>query len=98
MLSGNQAEMRILTSLSLMPYRITIGLLCIAIVLSLWNKNTRTFGVLIGSAYLGGAIVSELSLGDSGFFPGIALLLLWTIMFLHKKSMVKESPQNTFSA
>lgn len=93
MLSGNKAETAILTNLNLLLYRKTIGLLCITITLSLWNKGTRTFGILIGSAYLGGAIVSELSLGDTGFFPGVTLLALWTIWLLNKKSFGQKLPE-----
>ena len=68
-------------------YHNALGIIDLIIAASLWNMRTRRIGVLIGTAYLGGAIASELSLGGTGVIPGIAMLFLWII---HKIDLRKD--------
>jgi hypothetical protein len=79
MLSSNQIEIDLLTELNLLDYRIALGFINLIIVVSLWIKKTRQIGILVATAYLGGAIASELSIGDSGLIPGVIILTLWII-------------------
>ncbi len=86
MLSGAERQIEILTELNFLNYRITIGLINIVIALSLWSKKTRYMGVFLGTAYLGGAIASELSIGDAGLVPGLTMLLLWVIQKIQSQT------------
>lgn len=79
MLSSNKMESVLLSKLNLAEFRVALGFINLIIVVCLWMKKTRQIGILIATAYLGGAIVSELSMGDSGFIPGIMTLILWII-------------------
>ncbi len=85
--SSAPAEIVMLEKIHLLDYRVALGCIDIILALSLWNKKTRSIGVLIGSAYLGAAIASELSLGGTGVIPGILLLMLWGI---HKIDLRKN--------
>lgn len=94
-LSGNKAQMELLGELNLSSYATALGITNLVIVLSLWIKKTRYIGVFIGTAYLGGAIASELSIGDSGLVPALTMLLIWLIQKIDYSYSKKVSLNST---
>ena len=46
------------------------------------NPKTRSFGLLMVSAYLGGAIAAHMGHGQLGFQPAIILALFWLATWL----------------
>ena len=90
-LSGNKAQASLLVELGLSNYALVLGLINILIIFSLWSRKTRYIGIFVGTAYLGGAIASELSIGNTGFAPILTMFILWAI----KKLDVKSSPRMT---
>lgn len=77
--SSNESIVEMLTKLNLVDYKNALGVIDIIIALSLWTKKTRSIGIMIGTAYLGGAIASEFSLGGTGLVPALCILALWVI-------------------
>lgn len=95
MLSGNKAELELLSELGLSAYGKALSFISIVIAISLWIKKTRYIAVFVGTAYLGGAIASELSIGDIGLIPGLTMLALWIIWRMDKRrSAPKNLPQS----
>jgi hypothetical protein len=86
-LNSSEASISLFQKLHLLTYKNALGLIDIIIALALWSKKTRDIGILIGSAYLGGAIASELSSGGTAVMPAILLLMLWII---HKIDLRKK--------
>lgn len=84
MLSSANAEIELLTELGLLNYRVALGFTSILVALSLWNRTARSIGIFVGVAYLGGALASELSLGDSGLIPAVSIAMLWVIARLDR--------------
>ncbi len=79
MFSSNKMQVELLKELNLLDYRIALGFISAIIALSLWIKKTRQIGILVATAYLGGAVASEFSLDGSGLIPSITILILWII-------------------
>lgn len=77
--SSEKSVVDMLTKLNLLNYKNALGSIDIIVALSLWTKKTRRIGIMIGTAYLGGAVASEFSLGGTGLIPGLCILLLWII-------------------
>ncbi len=77
---GDPKMVEMLTLLNIEGLRVGLGIIDIIIALTLWWKETRTIGVLIGTSYLGAAIMAELYLGSKGIAPGILSLVLWTVL------------------
>jgi hypothetical protein len=50
--------------------------------------RTRTFGLLMVSAYLGGAIAAHVGHDQSGFQPAIVLALIWLATCLRNPEML----------
>lgn len=84
MLSNNKMQIELLQDLNLLDYKTALGFISAIIALSLWVKKTRQIAILVATAYLGGAVASEFSLGGSGLIPSIVILILWII---HKLDM-----------
>ena len=80
--SSNKTIVDMLAKLNLSDYKNALGIIDLVIGLSLWTKPTRRIGIMIGTAYLGGAIASELSLGGTGLIPSACILILWIIQKL----------------
>ena len=78
-LSSSEVSLSVFEKLHLLAYKNALGVIDIIIALSLWNKKTRSIGILVGTAYLGGAIASELSSGSTGVIPAILLIILWVM-------------------
>jgi hypothetical protein len=68
-----------LESFGFQDYRIALAAICVIIPLSLILRRTRCVGVMIASAYLGGAIALTLGTGELPLLPGITLLLVWIV-------------------
>lgn len=79
-LAGDPKVLEMFDLLNISGLRIGLGIIEIIIALTLWWKETRTIGALIGTSYLGAAIMAELYLGSKGIAPGILSLLLWTVL------------------
>lgn len=86
-LTGDAMSTQMLASLHLEAFRVALGLTAIVIALGLIFQSTRNISILIGTAYLGGAMAAEFSLGGLGVVPGIAMLALWIIQKLNWLSM-----------
>lgn len=83
-LSGNIMAIMMLDTLNIGYLRVALGIIDIIIAVSLLWKKTRRAGIAIGTGYLGGAVLADLSLGGLGIIPGVLILVLWTIGYLQK--------------
>jgi hypothetical protein len=76
-------SLAMLESFGFQDYRIALAAICVIIPLSLVLWRTRYVGVMIASAYLGGAIALTLGTGALPLFPGITLLFVWVVGKIH---------------
>ncbi len=76
---SDKTIVEMLEKLNLSDYKNALGIIDLIIGLSLWNRTTRRIGIMVGTAYLGGAIASEFSLGGTGLIPALCILALWII-------------------
>lgn len=79
-LASDPKMVEMLSMLNISGLRVGLGIIEIIIALTLWWRETRTIGALIGTSYLGAAIMAELYLGSKGIAPGVLSLLLWTVL------------------
>ncbi len=86
-LTGAPMAVEMLETLKLQDFRIALGSIGIVIALGLICRPTRNIAVLVGTAYLGGAMAVEFMLGSNGVIPGVVILALWIIQKLNWLSM-----------
>ncbi len=72
--------------LALLP---TIGVIEIAITVLYLIPRTAFLGAILVTAYLGGAIMTHLRVGDPWFFPIIIGVVMWVALALRKPVIFK---------
>ena len=75
----NDMTISMFNAMHLESFRVALGVIELVITAALWWRPTRTVGVLIASAYLGGAIAETFSAGMLPVFPAVILLALWVL-------------------
>ncbi len=82
--AGTTSAVSLFSSLNLLPYMKAFALVQIIILLCLWCRSTRRFGLLLASAYFGAGIVMLISLGQNPLVQAILLLLIWAIALIRR--------------
>ena len=84
--TADPTTVQMFEALDLAAFRNALGIIEVIIVLALWWRRTRMIGTLIASAYLGGAIASDLSLGGIGIVPALVLGMTWISLKLSRRA------------
>jgi len=69
------------------PRLMTLAVLELASAVAFLVPKTRPFGLLLVSAYLGGAIAAQLGHGQPPESPAVLLALIWIGMWLKKSAI-----------
>lgn len=75
---GRESLQTLFASVSMEAFIIRIGVVQLIIVACLMYKPLRSLGVLIGSAFLGGAIFMLIATDQNPLSAALTLLMLWT--------------------
>lgn len=76
-LSGAEEMVNNFEAFGLAEMRVVIAIGEIVSALLFLVPRTSSLGVLLLSAYMGGAIVTHMSHGESYVFPSVVLILVW---------------------
>ncbi|MCC6198650.1 hypothetical protein IT401_00300 [Candidatus Nomurabacteria bacterium] len=82
--AGTTSAVSLFDNLNLLPYMKAFALVQIIILLCLWCRSSRHFGLLLASAYFGAGIVMLLSLGQNPLLQVILLFLIWAIALVRR--------------
>ncbi len=91
-LSRGEEVVKGFTAMGLIDYLTILGIMEIVILILLWIPKTYKLGLFLITAYLGGAIATELAHGRPPFLPALFIALFWLSAFIRDSSnfLVKE--------
>lgn len=85
-----QPVVEVFTKWGLMNHMVLIGIGELVSALLFAIPRTHSLGVLLLSAYLGGAIVTHMQHGEPYFSPAIGLVLVWLTAYLRQPEMFQS--------
>ncbi|MBC7910287.1 MAG: DoxX family protein [Pyrinomonadaceae bacterium] len=89
-LAGAQAVVEVFEKWGLSNHRLLIGSGELVSALLFLIPRTNSLGLLLLSAYLGGAIVTHMQHGEPYIIPSILLLLVWVTGYLRHPEVLQS--------
>jgi hypothetical protein len=89
-LSGAAQVVEPMQKWGLGDHRILIGIGELTSALLFLIPRTHSLGVLLLSAYMGGAIVTHMQHGESYVLPSVILVLIWVTGFLRHSELLQS--------
>ncbi len=94
-LAAAQPVVEVFTKWGLTNHLMLIGIGELVSALLFAIPRTHSLGVLLLSAYLGGAIVTHMQHGEPYVSPGVVLLLVWITAYLRQPEMFQSLRERT---